>query len=152
VPYRDYNGAVCFSKNLTNIWAGIGARKWPVSQDQAANAGVSTKAKSLRIGSLGILYCVETKSLTTPFLVASVPEEGQDVWPEEWWLPFSIYPLGSPRKQMPKAEIVELPVVVKSGRQWNNVIRTQGQFAFRPSQIEAEDWAIVFECLATYAD
>ena len=53
------------SKNLTNIWAGIGARKWAVSQDQAANTGVTTKAKALRVGSLGILYCVETQSLTS---------------------------------------------------------------------------------------
>lgn len=60
------------SKTLTNIWAGIGARKWAVSLDQAANPGIATKAKALRIGSIGILYCVETQSLTTPFIVASL--------------------------------------------------------------------------------
>jgi hypothetical protein len=140
------------SKNLTNIWAGIGSRKWAVSEDQATNPGVTTKAKALRVGSLGILYCVETQSLTTPFLVASIPDDTltvKDIWPEEWWLPFSIYPLGSPQKQMGKADIAKLPVVVNSGRQWNNVIRTQGQFAFQVSQIDAEDWAILFQRLAT---
>jgi hypothetical protein len=141
------------SKTLTNIWAGIGARKWAVSQDQAANAGIITKAKALRIGSLGILYCVETQSLTTPFIVASTPDEGvtvRNIWPDEWKLPFDIYPLGSPEKQMEKTDIANLPVVRDSGSQWNNVIRTQGQFAFQPTVICGEDWSILFQQLSSH--
>jgi hypothetical protein len=95
------------SKNLTNIWAGIGARKWAVSKELAENPATVTKAKSLRIGSLGLLYCSETQSFTAPFLVSSAPEVNvsvSNIWPEEWWLPFSIFPLGSPNKQMSKDE------------------------------------------------
>jgi hypothetical protein len=141
------------SKNLTNIWAGIGARKWAVSLEQAANPSISAKARALRIGSLGILYCVETQSLTTPFIVASIPDETVeviDIWPEDWRLPFSIYPLGSPQKQMWKTDIANLPVVKKSGSQWNNVIRTQGQFAFQPTVIGVEDWSILFQQLSSH--
>jgi len=141
------------SKNLTNIWAGIGARKWAVSLDQASNTGISTKAKALHIGSLGILYCVETQSLTTPFIVASVPDEAAtitNIWIDEWRLPFDIYPLGSPQKQMGKLDIANLPVVRNSGSQWNNVIRTQGQFAFQSTEIEVEDWSILFQQLSIH--
>lgn len=135
------------SKNLTNIWAGVGARRWAVSAEQAEMPGARTKAKALRIGALGILYCVETQSLTTPFLVSSVPDEQitvRDIWPEEWHLPFAIHPLGSPHRQMERREIAQLPTVVASGKQWNNVILTQGQFAFQPSKVGADDWEILF--------
>jgi len=135
------------SKNLTNIWAGVGARRWAVSAEQAKMPGARTKARALRIGALGILYCVETKSLTTPLLVSSVTDEHatvRDVWPEEWHLPFGIYPLGSPHRQMGTDDIAQLPAVVAAGRQWNNVIFTQGSFAFQPSKIGAEDWEVLF--------
>lgn len=139
------------SSNLTNIWAGVGARRWAVSREQAEMPGARTKARFLRVGSLGILYCVETQSLTTPFLVSSVPDEQAtvtDVWPEEWHLPFGIHPLGSPHRQMGKAEIAQLPTVLASGRRWNNVVRTQGQFVFQPTTLDAEDWEILFRRLA----
>ena len=139
------------SKNLTNIWAGIGARRWAVSAEQADMPGARTKARALPLGALGILYCVETQSLTTPFLVSSAPEEQatvRDVWPEEWHLPFGIYPLGSPYRQMGKGHIARLPAVVASGRQWNNVILTQGQFAFQATTVGSRDWEVLFARLA----
>ena len=138
------------STNLTNIWAGVGARQWAVSLEQADMPGARTKARGLPIGALGILYCVETQSLTTPFLVSSSPDQDatvRNVWPEEWYLPFDIHPLGSPHRQLGKANIAQLPVVVASGRQWNNVVRTQGQFAFQPTTIAADDWAVLFSRL-----
>lgn len=139
------------SKNLTNIWAGVGARRWAVSLEQAEMSGARTKARGLPIGALGILYCVETQSLTTPFLVASAPDERttvRDVWSEEWHLPFDIHPLGSPHRQMAKADIAQLPAVIASGRQWNNVILTQGQFVFQPTILGRDDWEILFARLA----
>ena len=139
------------SKNLTNIWAGVGARRWAVSSDQAEMPGARTKARALHIGSLGILYRVETQSLTTPFVVSSQPDPSatvRDIWPEEWHLPFGIYPLGSPYRQLEKADIAQLPIVVASDRQWNNVIRTHGQFVFQPTAIGADDWEILFARLA----
>ena len=139
------------SKNLTNIWAGVGARLWAVSPDQASMPGARTKARALPIGGLGVIYCVETQSLTTPFLVASTPDESatvQNVWPEEWHLSFRIYPLGSPHRQMERAEISRLPAVLAAGRQWNTVIRTQGQFVFQPTTVGTNDWEMIFRRLA----
>ena len=138
------------SSTLTNIWAGIGARKWAVSKDQAENRGTRTKAKALRAGSLGILYCTQTKTLTSPFMVASPPDTDafvDHVWPEVWWLPFAIFPLGSPEKQMSRDEIAALPSIRSSGRSWNNVLFTQGSFAFQTSKITEEDWEILFRRL-----
>src|ERR1051325_3064382 len=109
------------SKNLTNIWAGIGARLWAVAQrDESASAsGRRTKSQNLRVGSLGLLYCVETHSLTTPFIVYSKPvPDGVvgDVWPEKWVLPFQMFPLGTPERQISSSEAKSvLPIFKKSG-------------------------------------
>ena len=97
------------SKNLTNIWAGIGARLWAVSHrgDAVMELGRKTKSQNMRIGSFGILYCNETHALTTPFIVYSKPDlhlTVENVWPEKWVLPFRIFPLGSPKWQLDKDE------------------------------------------------
>jgi hypothetical protein len=45
------------SKNVTNIWSGIGAGLWAVSEtDMEVRI---TKSKRMRVGSLGLLYCSE---------------------------------------------------------------------------------------------
>jgi hypothetical protein len=140
------------STNLVNIWAGVGARRWAISPEQAQMGGTLAKARTLRVGSLGILYCVATQSLTTPFLVTSAPDPSttvSDVWPEEWHFPFGIHPLGSPHRHMGKADIARLPAVVASGRQWNNVIRTQGQFVFQSTTIGSDDWEVLFSQLGS---
>ncbi len=59
----------------------------------------------MKIGSLGILYCKETQSLTTPFIVYSNTDpkiEVSNIWPETWTLAFRIFPLGSPTLQLHK--------------------------------------------------
>jgi hypothetical protein len=140
------------SVTLTNIWAGIGARRWAISAKQAQNRKTPTKAKSFRIGSLGILYCKDTKSFTAPFLVLSAPQEKspvRDIWPEEWWFPFSIYPLGSPMKQLSAEEVsLELPSIAASGKTWNHVLFVQPDFVFQPSRITEEDWEVIYKRLA----
>lgn len=135
------------SANLTNIWAGIGSRRWAISPKQAQNPKTPTKARYFRVGSFGILYCTETKAFTTPFIVTSAPKEDvrvNDIWPEEWWFPFSIYPLGSPERQMSTADISKLPAVAASGKTWNHVLFIQPDFVFQASKIAEEDWAVVF--------
>ena len=62
------------SNNLTNMWAGVGAKRWAVSMKLAKNKGTITKSKKIKIGSIGLLYCSETGELTTPFLITSLPE------------------------------------------------------------------------------
>jgi hypothetical protein len=52
----------------------------------------------LQIGSVGLFYCVEEKTFTTPFLVVGQPVLNggiSNVWPGTWKLPFDIVPFGS---------------------------------------------------------
>lgn len=138
------------STNHANIVAGVAARKWAVSRDQANMPGAATKASNLRVGTIGLFYCVETKSFTVPFLVTSAPQLDAsitDIWPDEWFFPFSILPLGSPDKQFSSKEAAKLPVVKASGRTWNKVLRPQGQFVFQPAQIGSDDWEMIFTAL-----
>lgn len=63
-----------FSSNtLTNIWAGIGANLWAVHKYERLE--FKSRAPKIPIGSLGLLYCVETQSFTTPFIIKSTPED-----------------------------------------------------------------------------
>ena len=138
------------SASLTNIWAGIGAKRWAISSKQAQNPKTPTKAKSFRVGSIGLIYCKETKSFTTPFIVSSMPEEKvlvNNIWPEEWSFPFSIYPLGSPKRQIGTDDISNLPSIAASKKTWNHVLFIQPDFVFQPSKISEEDWSILFSRL-----
>ena len=142
------------SNNLTNIWAGIGAQLWAVSEttDQTIQAR-KTASKKMPIGSLGILYCKETKAFTTPFIVYSHPSPDKridNIWPEPWVLPFKIKTLGTPEKSMPiDTTMSKLPVCVKSGKNnISHVIFIHGQLVFTPTAIEPEDWQIIVDELA----
>ncbi|WHZ17946.1 MAG: hypothetical protein OJF55_000095 [Rhodanobacteraceae bacterium] len=140
------------SSNLTNIWAGVGARRWGISAKQAQNPKTPTKAKAFRVGALGILYCTATKSFMAPFFVSSTPQASasvQDVWPEEWWFPFSIQPLGSPARQMDTNQISKLPSVAASGKTWNHILFVQPDFVFQPSTITDADWEILYTNLVS---
>jgi hypothetical protein len=59
---------------------------WAVAETSPADMKARvTKSKRMKVGSLGILYCNETHSFTTPFVVVSEPNETKvvsDVWPE----------------------------------------------------------------------
>lgn len=136
------------SKSLTNIWAGIGAGRWAISEQAAANVGgVAPKAKKMRIGSQGIIYCSDVSAFTTPFLVISQPEEDvmvDDVWPERWTLPFRIRPLGTPHKRVHKDELATLLPSLADGRNWSHVFHIQPTTLFVPSEIPDQDWEILF--------
>ena len=137
------------SSNLTNIWAGVGARTWAVSQALAKSKGTVTKAKSMSIGSVGVLYCSDTHELTTPFVTTSLAEERavSDIWPESWGLPFGIQPLGSPRRRLAKNELAHLPSVISSGKSWNKILYVQPNFSFQTSDTSIADWSFIFERL-----
>ena len=142
------------SKNLTNIWAGIGARMWAVPQGEDSwMKTIKTKSKSMMVGSCGIIYCSETKSLTTPFLVYSFADPNAkitNVWPESWELPFSILPLGTPNKQLYKDDAFKkLAILRDSGK--NNitqVLHIPTMMVFTPNEISERDWAAIIEILA----
>ncbi len=97
----------CFaSRNLENIRRGIVARRWAVSTaSDSTNRGRRTKAaRYFSPGDRGLLYCEQTHSFTTPFIVESKADPDivvKHVWPEPWVLPFSITPLGDLEKQLP---------------------------------------------------
>jgi hypothetical protein len=116
-------------------------------------SGAVSKAKDLRVGARGIIYCSDTQTFTTPFLVASKPEpdkEIDNVWPETWTLPFRIMPLGTPRRQLQKDRLSSvLPSLQGSDRHWNHVLLIQPTTVFVPSQVGDEDWEVFLLNLAT---
>ena len=144
------------SDSLTNIWAGIGAGLWAVgaSADASFSKGRLTKAAKMPIGAFGVLYCKETGSFTTPFVVYSHPDPTatiSNIWSDPWVLPFKIKPLGNPTRSMTVAQMkVLLPSVAqkKIANPLTHLIRVQGNFAFQPSEISEADWMALIENLA----
>jgi hypothetical protein len=136
------------SINVTNVWAGIGAGKWAVSRKQAALPGTKTKARSVGIGAFGILYCSDTQEFTTPFVITSMPDATRSIdriWPEEWWFPFNIHPLGSPDRMIHKDELKEtLPSLRTTGSKWNRTLYVQPNFVFQSSPTTFADWQFLY--------
>lgn len=145
----------CFaSNNLTNIWAGVGARLWAVAETSESDMkGRITKSKKMAVGALGLLYCKDTHAFTTPFLVYSTPDPQRvvsDVWPERWRLPFSIHPLGTPHRQVHKDEASQRWPILRSTPQ-NSVsaaMNLTGTTVFVPVAVSVEDWAAILKDLA----
>lgn len=107
----------------------------------------------MQIGSLALLYCSETQSLTTPFIVYSSPDpekEISNVWPETWALPFRINALGNPDKQLHKDEAQRiLPMLDRNeSRNIGHALHLQPVTVFVPIDISPEDWKIIIERLA----
>ena len=145
----------CFaSKNLTNIWAGIGAQMWAVAETSPSDMkGRITKSKRMRIGALGLLYCNETHSFTTPFLVYSEPDPDKvitEIWPEKWRLPFRIHPLGNPSRQVHMDDAKKRwPVLVgSSSASVTAAMNITGTTVFVPVEITSDDWAMMINDLA----
>jgi hypothetical protein len=144
----------CFaSKNLTNIWAAIGARTWAVAETSPTDMkGRITKAKRMKVGALGIIYCTETQSFTTPFITVSEPDAGKTIdtiWQESWRLPFSIHPLGNPSRQVhastAKQKWAALANVGAGGV--SAAMNITGTTVFVPVDISADDWALMLSDL-----
>jgi hypothetical protein len=116
-----------------------------VSEKQAANASIRTKSAKLPVGALGLLYCVEAKALTTPFVVTAGVDQREvveTVWPERWLLPFGIAPLGSPRKLVRTSELKRLiPSLQNSAVNWNQLFFVTPTMVFTASKLSTEDWA-----------
>ncbi len=143
------------SETITNIWAGIGAHMWAVSDTGNPTTFQSrlTKSKNMRVGSFGILYCNETHSLTTPFIVYSAPKPDlviDNVWTGKWVLPFKIFPLGNPDRQLiGRKAIRTLPIFKKKGvTAFSKIFHIQAVTAFSPTKIDPEDWEILMNELA----
>ena len=142
------------STSFTNICAGVGARLWAVRKREGTFLkGIITKSKALHVGSLGIFYCSETHSLTTPFIVLSTPDRQKivaDVWEGEWILPFKIHPFGTPNRQwhIDKAK-KNLDIVKKRpGGNISHILHISPQTVFVPNDLSSDDWAILISRLA----
>lgn len=145
----------CFASNtLTNIWAGIGAGMWAVNETSPSDMKARiTKSKRLRLGSLGLLYCNQTHSFTTPFIVYSEPDPDRvigEVWPENWRLPFKIHPLGTPSRQVHANDAKKKWAALKSTGQGgvSAAMNITGTTVFVPTEISAQDWALILADLA----
>ncbi|MBF9029686.1 hypothetical protein HKCCE3408_04695 [Rhodobacterales bacterium HKCCE3408] len=137
------------SNNITNIWAGYGARRWAVSGEGEMISAKKTKASKVTAGSFGLLYCTPWKSFTVPFVISTPPEiesvEGE-IWEGEWIIPFTIIPLGSPRKRMHNDRIRDLPGFRDRGlTNVSHYLSVQGNFAFQPSTVSSDDWAAILK-------
>lgn len=147
-------------KNRTNIWAGIGARLWAVSDaDPSIMLARKTRAKDVKVGNFGLIYCSHytSKALTTPFIFTSTPDENaaeQFIWPEVWRMPFKIHPLGTPRREW-NAHDAARTLPFNKGKGSTNVtsvfkaVRTA---VFSPVEIDDEDWAMLLDRLADDID
>lgn len=144
----------CFSStSLTNIWAGVGAGLWAVSKIDDMKARI-TKSGRLDVGSFGLIYCSETSSFTTPFVVLSKPDTGRivsNIWPESWALPFRIHPLGNPHRQLHVDQAKSKWRVLSSLGQGGvtAAMNLTGTTVFVPKEVQSEDWTKILEDLAT---
>jgi hypothetical protein len=143
------------SKTLTNIWAGVGAQLWavPNSGSEQSNKGRATKASKMAVGSLGILYCTENRSFTSPFIVLSHADPIKvvaNVWEGErgWILPFRIRTIGNPHSLLPwelaKAELSSC----QAGVPRNTLIHVEPLTVFTCNEISGEDWSYLVRKLA----
>jgi hypothetical protein len=109
-----------------------------------------TQSLGMPVGSFGLLYCSANHSFTTPFRVASEVRwtEIKGVWPETWWLPFEIKPLGTPKYQLSSDEMRNLVDVMKGKQSITDVFFIGGTCTFVPSHIPDEDWSLILEELA----
>lgn len=136
------------SRTLTNVWAGVGARLWAVSESSPQDMRSRiTKSKRMKVGSLGVIYCGEIHAFTTPFVVLSEPDLERvvsDVWPESWRLPFRIHPLGTPAKRLSQEDAKRLlPILAKpSVASVTAALNITGTTVFVPREVSAEDWEV----------
>lgn len=106
----------------------------------------------MKVGCAGVLYCNETHSFTTPFLVWTQPDpdrEVTDVWPERWRLPFRIHPLGTPKQQLHMDEAkARWPMLKNLGAGGvSAAMNITGTTVFVPKEVSPDDWALILSTL-----
>lgn len=137
------------SESQTNIWAGVSSKMWAIQQCNIKN--IIQKMNNIPIGSLGLFYCSETQTFTTPFIIKSKPKNKliSTIWADVWQYPFEIIPLGDPSKNLSKDILRDLlPSVKNSNKSWNHVLHIAPQLAFCSSNITKLDWSIIIDKLS----
>ena len=148
----------CFaSRNVDNIWRGVRANRWAVAtvSGPQMRSRITKAQRYLAPGCRGLLYCNPWHSFTTPFIVTSKADPHAvvvDIWPEPWVLPFSIQPLGDPRRQVHMRDAWEHWPVLKSRRlryaSVSAAMNITGTTVFVPVDITEDDWNIILSDLA----
>jgi hypothetical protein len=122
--------------------------------DPAVMEGRRTRAREVRIGQYGIIYCSDEriKSLTTPFLFTTTPDVNrteQNIWAEQWAMPFGIHSLGTPRRLWNAHEAAKsLPFNKETGNtNVASVFKTVGTAVFSAIEVGVDDWAMIIEKL-----
>lgn len=136
------------SKNVTNIWAGIGARRWAISERASETPGPAARVTIFPIGSLGVIYVSGSEGgyLTTPFITCTQPDtnaEATDVWPETWVCPFKIHPLGTPERRLSIDTAQDVLPCLQDGGHWHHILKIAPVAVFSPVEITEEDWQII---------
>lgn len=153
----------CFaSRTLQNVWLGVRARQWAVAkvQDSQMKARITKARRYFVPGSHGLLYCEPTHSFMVPFISKSRADPDAvitNVWPEPWVLPFSIEPLGDPRRQVRMEDaMAHWPILIR--KQENGAtsvtaaLNITGTTVFAPTEIADEDWDMILAELAIKDD
>ena len=150
----------CFaSRSLDNVWLGVKARKWAVATvSDSAMKGRITKAERYFVrGVHGLLYCNPTQSFMVPFIASSTADPEivvRDIWPTAWVLPFSIRPLGDPRRQVKMDDaMARWPILIRKQEERGiksvtAALNITGATVFSPTDITEEDWEIILADLA----
>jgi hypothetical protein len=152
----------CFaSRNLENIWLGVRANKWAVAtiSDSAMRGRITKAERYFMPGAHGLLYCNPTQSFTTPFIATSKADPSAvvtDVWSEAWVLPFSMRPLGDPRRQVHKYHAAaRWSLLIDRLRDYNSVtaaLNITGATVFAPTEIPEQAWQMILDELAVEPD
>ena len=148
----------CFASRCEeNIWRGVRAKKWAVAKvsDSAMRARITKAERYFVPGARGVLYCNPTHSFTTPFVATSEADPNAvvtDIWPEPWVLPFSMKPLGDPRRQVPMgAAVMRWSVLIERLRTYSSVsaaLNITGTTVFVPTEIPEQAWQMILDDLA----
>lgn len=150
----------CFaSKNLENIWRGVKNRKWAVASvsDSAMKGRITNAERNFGPGSRGLLDCNPRHAFMVPFVATSKTDPlavEYDIWPEPWRLPFSIRPLGDPRREVSKESAkARWPMLIhkqeeRGPQSISAAMHFTGTTVFVPVEITDEDWRIILDDLA----
>lgn len=144
----------CFaSTSIKNIEIGIDSKTWAVNRTSLKNMRSRiTKSKKIKIGALGLFYCMEFRSFTTPFIILSKPDPNKiitDIWDGMWVLPFKILPLGNTSKMVYSQDAQnKWPILLNNSL--NNVpaaLKITGTTVFVPNIITDLDWEFIVKDL-----
>jgi hypothetical protein len=141
---------------LRNIQIGYDARLWAVSVlDRRTSNNRWAKAQKMFPHSRGIIYSSTDRTFTMPFITQDFADDRvvDDVWPEPWEFPFSIHPLGSPRKLL-SLDVAKRcwPFLDPDKNPTHCLTGMNGRTVFVPNEIEGHEWQQILADLGEVPD